>query len=100
MRRRRDCRQVGQCPRYVQGLLGFPHGGATRHDVDRGSAALVQDSPDCELLDLRPSLLQLELVVSRAQPLRRMRPQLVEVLREVEGRSVHVPTLTEGYDSR
>jgi hypothetical protein len=57
--------------------------------------ALVQYPQHVEILEMQAALLAHQTLVMRVQPFRRPRPQLVEMIHDVE----HAPITTWGYDS-
>ena len=65
----------------------------TQRRID--ATALVEHPQNVELLDLQPTLRAHHLVPTRHQPIRRPRPQLIEMIDHVE----HAPIKPSGYDT-
>jgi len=95
VRRRRDLRQRLDRPRGLELVAHrarrIPTGVEGRIDL----AALVEDPQHRELLGVQSPLLIHQHVAFLTQPVRRPRPQLVEVIGDVE----HAPIQTRGYDA-
>ena len=95
IRRRRDLGQRLEAPRRLHLVTHRPRRLALIPERRVDSTPLVEHPKDRELLGLQPTLRVHHLDAASLQPIRRPRPQLVEVIGDVE----HAPIQTQGCDT-